>query len=209
MKYSLLMVLLITVWPVTATCQEPVHAKTDSGKEVILNADGTWKYATEAPPKPNPSAGFNKSAGANKVFKSDRGEFSIWYDETKWQLRPKSADSEPGRTSFNLRRGDGYGILITEEIGMPISSLKKVALDNAKEIAPDARVVFEETRTVNGKEIVCMKIDLTVEQIPFRYFGYYYSGKQGTVQFLTYTAQNLFEKYEQDFVGLLNGLEIE
>ena len=100
MKYFLLTVLLITAWPVNATCQEQVRARTDSGKEVILNADGTWKYVTEASPNASPSAGFNKPVGATKLFKPDRGDFSIWYDETKWQLRSKSADSEPGRRSF-------------------------------------------------------------------------------------------------------------
>jgi hypothetical protein len=60
----------------------------------------------------------------------------------------------------------------------------------------------------NGKEILCMKIDGTIEQIPFRYYGYYYGGKQGTIQLLTYTGQGLFEKYEADFLDFLNGLEI-
>jgi hypothetical protein len=206
-KYALLTALIVIICPLTGICQQPVRARTDAGKEVILNADGTWKYATESPPKRPTVAAFNKLSGANKLFKPDRGDFRFWYDETKWQLSTRSL--EPGTTTFNLKRGDGYGVLIVEEIGMPISSLKIIALENAKEAAPDAKITFEETRTVNGKEVLCMKIDGTVNQIPFRYFGYYYGGKQGTVQLITFTAQSLFEKYEPDFVAFLSGLEIE
>lgn len=56
--------------------------------------------------------------------------------------------------------------------------------------------------------LLCMKIEGTVKGIPFRYYGYYYGGKQGTIQILTFTGQTLFEKYEHDFTDFLNGLEI-
>lgn len=206
MKNTLLAALVVMIYSITAMCQEPIRAKTDAGRGVVLNADGTWKYATESAPKSTVSVGFNRSVSAKKLFKPDRGNFSLWYDETKWQLSPKA--TEPGMTNFNLKRGDGYGVFIVEEIGMPIASLKKIALSNAKEVAPDAKVVFEETRVVNGKELVCMKIEGTIEEIPFRFYGYYYAGKEGTVQLLAFTGQSLFEKYEQDFLAFINGLEI-
>lgn len=208
MKTILIIAPLLLMWPLAAghaICQETIRAKTDTGKEVVLYADGTWKYAVAVASKPN-APGLRKPASAAKLFKPDRGSFGIWYDEAKWQLSPKSV--EPGRTEFNLRRGDGYGIAITEEIGIPLSSLKKIALENAKEAGSDAKIVFEETRVVNGKEVLCLKIEGTIEQIPFRFYGYYYGGKQGTIQLLTYTGQVLFEKYEQDFLDFLNGLEI-
>ncbi len=207
MKHALISAVLIGVCSGIGMCQEPVRIKTENGREIILNADGTWKYASETLPKTAKGVGFNRAAGATKVLKSDRGAFSVWYDETKWHLDSRSP--EPGIRSFSLRRGDGYGYLIAEEIELPLLSLKKIALENAREFAPDAKIVFEETRTVNGKEVLCMKIEGTIEEVPFRYLGYYYAGKQGTVQFLTFTSQRLFEKYESDFVSFLNGLEIE
>lgn len=206
MKKTLLAATLAMLYSVTALCQEPTRAKTDAGREVVLNADGTWKYATESAPKSPVSAGFNKSVSARKLFKPDRGNFTLWYDDTKWQMSLKP--DEPGSTTFTLKRGDGYGVFIVEELGMPLASLKRIALSNAKEAAPDAKIVFEETRVVNGKELLCMKIDGTIEEIPFRFYGYYYAGKEGTVQLLTYTGQSLFEKYEQDFLAFINGLEI-
>lgn len=208
MKPILLIALLLLVWPSVAgraVSQEAIRATTDTGKEVVLNADGTWKYATVVASKAA-AAGLRKPASSTKLFKSDRAGFGVWYDEAKWQLSPKS--DEPGRTEFNLRRGDGYAVAIVEELGIPIASLKKIALENAKDASPDAKIVLEETRVVNGKEVLCLKIEGTFEQIPVRFYGYYYGGKQGTIQLLTFTGQVLFQKYEQDFLGFLNGLEI-
>ena len=195
--------LIFTVSPVFG--QEPIRAKTDSGKEVILQPDGTWKYVSEGPPKPVVIA-IAKSPSARKFFKPDRGSFGVWYDDTKW--RQSTRPDEPGRSSFDLIRGDGYAIVLVEELGIPVSSLRRIALENAKEASPDAKIVFEETRMINGVEVLAMKIEGTIEQIPFRFYGYYYGGKQGTIQLLTYTGQALFSKYEGDFIEFLNGLEI-
>ena len=44
-----------------------------------------------------------------------------------------------------------------------------------------------------------------MQGIKFSYYGYYYSGEEGTVQFITYTAQNMLEDYRNDCETLLNG----
>jgi hypothetical protein len=205
MKRSLLMASMIVVAAATALAQQPIKAKTETGKDVILNADGTWKYA-ELVTAPRVLVEVTKPGSAKKLFKSDRAKFGIWYDETKWHLSSKA--TEPGRTEFDLLRGDGYATAIIEEIGIPLNSLKRIALDNAKQAAADAKIIFEEYRTVNGRQVLCLKIEGTIEEIPFRFYGYYYGGKEGTIQLLTFTGTSLFEKYESDFTSLLNGLEI-
>jgi hypothetical protein len=93
-------------------------------------------------------------------------------------------------------------------MNIPLDTLKKIAIENAKQAAPDVQVLSEETRTVNNRPLLCMKFDGTVKGIPFRYYGYYYEGKQGTIQLLTFTGRNLFAKYEQVLSDFLNGLEI-
>lgn len=74
--------------------------------------------------------------------------------------------------------------------------------------AADAKVSKEETRVVNGKQVLAMVIEGTVEEIPFTYYGYYYSGKQGAIQLVGFTGQNVFAKYEAEFTKLLDGPEI-
>lgn len=201
MKLTIIIAGIILFSFASVFSQEPIKAKTDAGREVILRPDGTWIYAPEAA-----QVVIAKPVSGKKLFKPDRGNFGVWYDETKW--RRNTRPDEPGRTTFDLIRGDGYAVVLVEELGIPTTSLRSIALDNAKEAAPDAKIVFEQSRKINGMDVLVMKIEGTISEIPFRFYGYYYGGKQGTIQLLTYTGQTLFPKYEQDFQEFLNGLEI-
>lgn len=196
--------LFILIGASTLMGQTSIKARTESGKEVILLSDGTWKYATEVSPRPTSAA--SKPAGATTLFKAPQGGFGVWYDSTKWAMQPQHEDR--GRVEFKLKRGDAYAIILIEELEIPIATLKEAAFQNAKDAAPDAQIILEETRTVNNKQLLCMKLDGTVKGIPFRYYGYYYGGKQGSIQLLTFTGRELFPKYEQDLADFLNGLEI-
>jgi hypothetical protein len=45
MKIALVLaVLIVTMVAGRVVCQEPIHARTDAGKDVLLMPDGTWKY---------------------------------------------------------------------------------------------------------------------------------------------------------------------
>ena len=184
-----------------ALSQTPLRARTESGREVILSPDGTWKYATEEPHSIAP-----RSTEGKTLFKAPQGNFGIWYDPAKWTVR-QDADSE-GRIHFKLKRGDAYALVLIEEIPVPTRNLKSVALANAKEAASDAKITFEGTTTIDGKEVLILKMDGTVQEIPFRYYGYYYGGKNGTIQVLSFTGQAIFQKYEDEFTEFLNGLVI-
>jgi hypothetical protein len=48
----------------------------------------------------------------------------------------------------------------------------------------------------------------SIQNIPFTFYGYYYSGENGVVQFLTYSLNTVFEDYESDMIDLLNGLTV-
>jgi hypothetical protein len=101
-----------------------------------------------------------------------------------------------------------YAMLITEKIEIPIKNLRKIALSNARSVAPDVQIIKEEMRKVNGQYYLCMQMNGTIEGIKFTYYGYYFSSSKGTVQFISYTAQNLFESYKSDMESLLNGMSV-
>src|SRR5271156_4196609 len=74
--------------------QAPVRATTQDGRQVILNADGTWRYAAEAPPASAPaSAAFKRRASATSRIKPPIGDFAFWIDPAKWK---QSKEDEPG-----------------------------------------------------------------------------------------------------------------
>lgn len=206
-KFSLLLlVVLLTVSAQTSPAQSPIRAKSEAGKDVLLFPDGTWKYAPASSESSPAATVHNKPPSSNKLFKPTRGNFGIWYDETKW--REQKATDPDEKLRFSLIGGDAYVMIVVEEIPMPLETLKKAAVANARSAAPDAKLTKEETRVVNGKQVLAMVIEGTVEQIPFTYYGYYYSGKQGAIQLVGFTGQNVFAKYEQEFTKLLDGLEI-
>lgn len=189
----------------TPAYSQQIRATTEDGKEAVLYPDGTWKYVKTEEARPLSS--YSKAPSANKVLKGKHDTYGIWIDEKKWRISEKQF-SPQAEYSFIHTVGDGYAMIIYERIRVPLETLKEVALKNARNAAPDAQVILEERRMVNGNEILCMKIEGTIEMIPFIYYGYYYAGEAGTIQVITYTARNLFDEFESDFAEFLNGFEV-
>jgi hypothetical protein len=186
--------------------QQPMTATTDSGRKVLLYPDGTWKYKDKPTTPASNLKSYAKSPSATDKLVLNQGKVIFNFDPEKWKkdVRPQ----EPGEHGFTLVAGDGYAKVISERIQMPLATLKHIALENAKQAAPDAHLATEEKRLVNGKEVLCMQVKGTVEGIPFVYLGYYYSGTEGSVQVITFTAENLFNESRKEFEEFLNGFEI-
>jgi len=180
-------------------------AVTEDGKNVVLYPDGTWKYAE--PKAPAAGGSYSKPEGSTKLLKGKHGTYGIWINESKWQVS-KEPDNEAAEFEINHASGDAFAMVIAERLTMPLESLREIAIENAKGAAPDAEVVFEEKRTVNGAEVLFMQINGTIMSIPFTYYSYYYAGKAGSMQVITYTGQSLLEEFKDDFEDFLNGFVV-
>lgn len=183
---------------------QDIRATTDDGRTVILKKDGSWQFAK--PSKSSSEAGsvYQKPRKSSSVLKVKGERFLIWYDPSKWTQKR----SDASKTFFEYKDGDLYAMIIAERIGMTMEGLKEIAVKNALAAAPDAKVIFEETRTVNGNKVLCMRIEGTIKSIQFFYYGYYYTGKPGTIQVITYTSRNLFSEYQSEMADFLNGLVV-
>lgn len=184
-----------------------IKALTESGDEVLLNKDGTWKYASV-------SQGWNtkldttnvkKDAAATFLVKGKRIKYGVYIDPKKWSFNAEKDEKSPVEYEFTLKQEDAYAMVIPEGMEMSYEGLVKIALNNAKEAAPDAHITSEETRRVNGNIVRMVEIHGTVESIKFVYLGYYYTGKSGTVQLISYTGENMIDKYRKEMETLLNG----
>lgn len=205
MKKTFIPILLLMLFQAPLHAADSIQATTQDGKKVVLYPDGTWKYVELKATAEAGARVFLKSPDAVKQVSGSVQNFKISINEDKWAQ--KESD-DPNKLSFGFKKGDAYGLMISERIGMPLASLKKIAISNAQKAAPDLKVVLEEKRTVNGVEILCMQMDGTIDDIPFTYLGYYYTDKNGSLQLLTYTGQNLFEEYKPELNEFLNGLQI-
>lgn len=188
-----------------------ISAVTSKGDEVILYDNGTWKYASKPDSEKeiavNPTKFVKDPQSTFQVTSNVIPEASIYVNPKVWSFQ--KAESGAREYTFQLKEKDAYGMLIPERIEIPLENLKKIAIQNAKNAAPDISVVKEEYRTVNGIKVLLMQMNGTIQGIQFSYYGYYYSFKGGSVQFLTYTSQNLFTEYLPHFESLLNGLVIK
>ncbi len=184
-------------------------AITDTGEQVILNSDGTWGYAdnkqTQAHKIETNKMKFEKADDSTFLLKSTKNNSAFWINPVKWSVKnPEKISAR--EYQFQLNGKDLYGMALTEEIEIPVESLVEIALANARNAAPDARIVMKEYRVVNGRKVLYMEINGKIMGIDFTYFGYYYSNQSGTTQFITYTATKTVDKYKSEAIEFLNGL---
>lgn len=183
-----------------------LRAVTEDGRKVVLKENGTYRFV-DSPKTPLTSGAVSylKPANATIVFKPKGNRFLIWYDPSVWRDK-KSAESD--KPTFIHKDGDIGAIVIAERVDMSLTALKELVIKSAREAAPDARIIHEENRVVNGKNILCLRMQGTIEGIEFIYYGYYYAGKAGVIQHITFAPSNLFSEYEPDMLNFLNGLII-
>ncbi len=200
-----LSIIPILIFSLTTYAQ--VNAVTETGENVILYNDGTWKSAEIKTGWETrlDTLKYTKPNSANFQVKGERVNYSVWINSKKWQFKKDKSEDVPTEYKFTLAGQDAYAMLISERIEVPMESLKKIAIENAIEAAPDAKLIREEIRNVNGKNVCLLQIEGTISGIKFVYYGYYYSDADGTVQFIAYTSKNLFDKYKPDMEQLLNG----
>ena len=199
MKGRAVWALMSCLMAISAQSQEV--ATTASGKQITVFPDGTWKALPDSP-----VSATSRPPGASGILQVNRGRSAVYYNPLKWKLQN---EEQGGRSKLEHVEGDGYAMVIAERVGMPIDVLKNIALQNAKTAAPDASIVAEEPREVNGADLLMLQIEGTVSGIPFTYLGYYYTGEYGSIQVITFTGRNLFAEFRPDFEELLNGFVVK
>ena len=192
-----------------AQSKAPIKAKTEDGRDVILNADGTWSFV-EASTKNAMKAGsrdFKKAAGSVMQYKGKRGMFAMSLVPGSWKQseQPNNPDAE---VEFVYKEGDAYGMIIAERISIPVESLKKIALDKMRTLDKKAKLVLDEKRMVNGKEVHARIVTAETEGVPITLYAYYSCGPQGSIQVVCFTGQNLFDEMKPELEKFLNGFEI-
>src|SRR5262245_15605830 len=199
-----LLVLVLVFPPNPAVCQDPIKARTETGKDVLLYPDGKWKYVEETKKDSSGPQVHNKPLSAKTLFKPTGGNFELWVNESKWGQFNQAGD-ETGKVQAKLKLGDAYAIVVSEEIGIPTDTIKDIAITNVKSVGSDFKLIAEEKRVVNGRDIVSLRFNVTVRGIALAYYAYYYGGKEGTIQVICYTGENLFDKYREPMEELLDG----
>lgn len=209
-KLPIILLLWLLFFTASQAFSQEIKATTQDGKEVVLDPDGTWSYSESREPFSPSDKGlpqFFKPKSATALLRGKHVKYGLWYDRSKWIL-DHDIDNTSAEFELTHVEGDRYVVIIPERIQIPLETLRIAAIANAKKVAPDTQISFEEKRIVNNRKVLCIKMDAIIQGIPVSYINYYYSGKTGAVQLMAYTGQNLIEEYQSGIMDLLNGFEV-
>jgi hypothetical protein len=103
-KIFFVFISLFIIASVSTAYGKSIKAKTQDGRIVILNADGTWTFLEEktpvAPGAPTDNRA-NKPQRATKKVSDPRGLVELWYVPAKWLVYPQPERLSPD-ASFAL-----------------------------------------------------------------------------------------------------------
>lgn len=203
---TILALLLILV---TSNSFSQIKAITETGDEVLLYNNNTWRYLNDSIKISNEittnELTFEKDNKSTFLVKSKKLNVGVSINPKKWSFKKSGIDDET-EFSFQLRGEELYAMALIENTEIPLLNLRDIAIENAKAVAQDITVDKQEYRNVNGKKILLVQMSGVTQGIKFTYYSYYYSSKNGVVQLVSYTSKNLFEKYKNDMELFLNGL---
>lgn len=208
MRSSLLIIAVIFSFYYNS--QGQIKATTEFGDEVMLYHDHTWSYLSEkeieqaGTPDRNKKK-FSKSSSSDFLLKSVKENFGVWLNKGKWDYQPSTINSF-AEYQFKHNAYEIYALMISEEVEVPLLSLRDIALENAKAATTKFKLAEQELREVNGREVVMLQMNGVVQNLNISYLGYYYTNENGSVQLLTYCSSNLFKKRRAEMEEFLNGL---
>ena len=212
MKRLLLIFILSSFF---SSLKSQIKALTESGREVALYENGTWKYITDSlngntedsnELKLNPIPLF-KLASSSFLVKSKVFNVGVAINPAKWKFS-KPENDEDFEYQFSSKIKDIFVSMITEKTGIPLTSMPYVALTNAKKASIDVRLAHQEYRMVNNSKVLCLELRGTIQEIRFVFLGYYYSNDTGTLQLVSYTSERLFDQNKKEMEEMLNGLTV-
>jgi hypothetical protein len=203
----------LTVWllggsasaQVGKASNQTLKAITQDGRTVVLQPNGTWRYADAG--RPTTSLGSSRPPGATMLLTGRQVPYGIWIDQSRWRFTdPKQ--NMAAELELTHATGQAGALIVAEPRPIPADSWKQIVINNARREAPDARITREERKVVNGVPVILLQSEGTGPLGPFVYYGYYYAGPRGAVQVVTYTFAGTFEQYRADFTAFLDGFVI-
>jgi hypothetical protein len=134
-----------------------------------------------------------------------RGNFRFWYNAQRWRPAPEHAD---GRIQLQLIGSEAYIAVIPEGTPIPIAQLKTLALENAGKSGTGARIISEQLRSIGGREVLALEINVTVNGSPVVFIGYYYGDPRGSIQVVGYASESDLPRYRAQIAEGLDGLDL-
>lgn len=141
-----------------------------------------------------------------RLPKTEKRAFTMEFAPLKWRVTDDG--SKDGTMMFQHDAGDTMAIVSAARADIPPGGLRDYVLTQARALAPDARVVGEEAKSVAGVKVTMMQLEGTSEGVAAVMLGYFLGGAGTYVQAVTFTPRERFPQRKADMLELLDGLRI-
>jgi len=198
-------------------------AVTEYGDTVYLYADGSWTYDLLDDYEDEMDALFGKPltvqdtvdtpytapSNTNKQVENSFDMFEVRYNGNAWSRVPAGTLNGDAEFAWESKRTDLYSVVISEETPIAQDYLFTIARDNMKEAtANPVEVLTLEAVTVNDVPMLHGVMRAQVTGVDFVFEGYYYSDDRGSVQFITWTSERIWESNRKHIRDMLNGFVV-
>ena len=173
------------------------------GKAWILIALSFPAAAQEAPPP----AAHARDVTATQARPAPGGDPAVlWMNPAAWTwVKSPREDTD----IYLHQTGRAQARLIVSREGRTPEDQLAETLERVRKLDPDAHVVFEETRIVNGETMLCVQVVVSDEaEGEVVYYGYLYGSEERSVQLFTIARRAALAKLYPELTSLLNGLEV-
>lgn len=216
--------LILVLLSVTQVVIGQIRAVTENGDSIYVYDNGTWSFELldQMPEEENvfdylstelqidtANAEYSFPANAKKEVTNKRGQFTLKYNSSSWTRVPPATLNGEAEFAFQSKETDIWSVVISEVTPISTDVLFRIAKKTMDENSgAKAKIIKTEIRKVNGKNILRGVLHAEVSGISFIFDSYYYSNDLGSVQFVTWTSEPVWEKNEDKIHDLLNGLVI-
>ncbi len=182
-----------------------IKAITDTGDEIILLDNKTWRYKIE---KNKIDFDTNKNSSetnnSNSLIKSDIGDFGVNINPNIIKTNSYSFNKDAEFT-FVSKDGKFWALFMTEKISVPLKFIKDFKIKSMKEKTDSLEILQEDDRIVNGMKIMHVKLKGTSKNFNFIYCIYFASSDSSTSQLFSYCLESDFENNRENMYKFLNG----
>jgi len=181
-----------------------------AGLETLVDAvavyvDEAVGYLTGSSKVAGRSALVGPPSGSARTLSILQGHATIQYASSSW--KPQNAN-ENGHYEFEHVSKAAYVKVITERIEVPLDKMPDIALANARKADPTVKETARGWRMVNGKRMLFLEFQSTLNNLQFTGYGHYYSDASGTVQILAWTSQTVIDAYRDDIEAFVSGFRL-
>ncbi|HVG22791.1 MAG TPA: hypothetical protein VND45_01445 [Thermoanaerobaculia bacterium] len=142
-----------------------------------------------------------------RVEKPEQRAFTVDYSPLTWRVLDDG--SKDGTMLFAHKAGDLQAIATAVRSAAAPPTIRAWVLEQAKALAPDAKIVSEEPKTLDGRKITMMRLEgKTTDRVDVVMLGYFYSGNGAYVEVVTFTPRARFAQRQADMLELLDSLRI-